>query len=66
MEHADLPSQALKACPMLDSLEKAQHASKRVSERTTRGRRPIEAVMPELASQTLRYTQLTPLPRTTL
>ena len=66
MEHADLPSQALKACLMLDSLEKAQHASKRVSESTARGRRPIEAVLPKLASQTLGYPRLTPLPRTTL
>ena len=67
MEHAVLLSQALKACPMLDSLEKAQQASNpAMSESTAKGRKPIEAVLPELASRILGKRGRAPLPRTAL
>jgi hypothetical protein len=51
---------------MLDSLEEAQHARKRVSDSTARSRRPIEAVVPELASRTLGMRGRATLPRNAL
>jgi hypothetical protein len=67
MGHADLPSQALKAYPMLDSPEKAQQESNPAeSESAARGWRPIKVVLPELASRTLGKRRRAPLPRTAL
>jgi hypothetical protein len=52
---------------MLDSLEEAQRASNPTkSESAARGRRPIEAVLPEPASRTLGKRRRAPLPRTAL
>jgi hypothetical protein len=65
--YADLLNQALKAYPTLASLEKAQQTSNPVeSESVAGGRRPIEAVLPELASRTLGKRPRAPLPRTPL